>query len=659
MMAGIVIFYRLSDSIFVAAVLSVLALTAFILRYYWGGVALFFTLAGFTLSMYDRPQSPPADYNGDKAFWLGEIYDVQSTPAATRLYVKVDASTAVKTFAPFNCALLAPNLPDKYLPGDRIVFKASISSTAALSADLPDEISYSPTFFVDGITASAYVSPDDITVLSSTPSLGRTALSLRSDVVDCIYRSPVESPTAWFLAATLVGDDSMLDRSTVESFRAIGIAHYLALSGFHVGIIAAIASLLFFPLRAFSRAGRLRHIGVIILIWLYTFVCGLSPSLVRASVLITLFLFAKILQRPSSPYNSLCVAAIAILLFSPRQLFAPGFQLSFAAVLSILVFARRINPFPASKRKAHALAEIITVPVSAMAGTSLISIVYFHRFPLLFLIPNVFMGILLPLLLGGGVVLIMATAAGLHFTLLGNLLDFIYSSVDNLCSFLSRFPGCEITGIFLSPPVVAAAMACLILIAVALWRRKAVYAVFAAGVACIAIFVQLTQPSLPQSEIFITRTPLHTDIIARDGSTAVLVSSAPHSEVAYIEKRLRKKYSDYLARRSCADSLIIAPADFSLTDIARRGPYLLYKDRTIYLAFSPDLSEAKNVHIDYLLITRSAGTRPFELVKGLRPDSVIISRDMPSLRASRLIDSCQAASIPVRHLTDKAFSLNS
>ena len=297
MMVGIVIFYRLSDSFIFAVLLAVATLATFILRRQWFGFVLFFALAGFALSLADRPVLPPRSCMGEKAVWQGTVFNVENSPAASRIYLTVDSSSLINRFTPFDCALLVPNLSGDYLPGDKVQFEATIRSTTEEIADLPDEISYNPTFFVDGITASAYVSPDDITILSSRPDLRRTAMSMRSDVVDYIYRSPIRSRTAWFLAATLVGDDSMLDRSAVESFRAVGAAHYLALSGFHVGIIALIASTLFFPLRTFRRFGRLRHLGVIVLIWLYAFICGLSPSLVRAAVLISIFLLAKILQR--------------------------------------------------------------------------------------------------------------------------------------------------------------------------------------------------------------------------------------------------------------------------------------------------------------------------------------------------------------------------
>ncbi len=658
MMAGIVIFYRLSDSLFVAAAIAAAALIIFVLRRHWIGFVLFFALMGFALSSADRPIPPPETLLQEKAVWQGEIFNIKSSPAATRIYLTVDSSSGLRSFHPFDCALLVPNLPYEYLPGDKVCFEAIIKSIESSTPDLPDEISYNPTFFVDGITASAYVSPDDITLLSSRPNLRRTAMSMRADIVDYIYRSPVSSSTAWFLAATLVGDDSMVDRSTIDNFRSVGAAHYLALSGFHVGIIALIASLLFFPLRGFSRFGRLRHLGVIALIWLYAFVCGLSPSLVRAALLISIFLLAKILQRPSSPYNSLCVAAIIILIFSPRQLFALGFQLSFTAVLSILVFAQKLNPFARSHRIAYRIAELFTVPISAMIGTCLISIIYFHRFPLLFLIPNIALAALLPLLLGGGVILVIFTAIGLRFTLLGNVLDHIYSAIERLCAFLSGLPGSEITGIFISPTVITVCIGALIFLAFALWRHKMVYAIFAAALAFIAVSIHLLQPSLPESELFITRTPLHTDIIARDGSSALLISSATGSTIADTERRLRIRYADYLARRECPDSLSIMTGDFTMPHIARRGPYLIYKDRTVYLGFSPDLSEAKDFRVDYLLVTRSAGSQPFRLVKALRPDTVIIARDMPPLRATRIADSCTAAAIPYIRLTDTSFTLN-
>ena len=653
MMAGIVIF-SLSASWLIPVLLLLSALTAFFLHRHWLSFLLFFSSLGWIISLADRPALPPDDIFEKKAFWAADVTDSHLTSAAVRLTVTISSCDSV-SISSFACSVLIPAVADRFRPGDRVLFRSRIVNPA-YGGDLPDENSFNPTFSLDGIYSQAYVSPDDITVISSHNTFRRTALDLRDCLRDLIYRSSLCSGAAWFLSATLLGDDNALDPSLRQQFREIGIAHYLALSGFHVGIIALIASAAFFPLRIWSRFGRMRHIAVIAVIWLYAFVCGLSPSIVRAAVLISIFLLARIIQRQSSPYNSLCVAAVMILAFSPRQLFAPGFQLSFCAVLSILVFAPRFNPFPRRASLKYKLMEFITVPVAAMLGTCLITVVHFHRIPLLFLIPNVILAIMLPLLLSSAVILMFSVALGFQPDCLCRFIDFIYNSIINLCATMSSFEHTEITGFFLPPMTVVFGAVALFCLALALSLKRRIYVFLSCLSTALAIFFSLFKEGFPEAELFITRQPARTDIVIRDNNSALIVTTAPRRYHSDISARLSRLYSDYLARRGCSDSLIVTSDNFTLPSIHRRGSYIIFGNKILSLADAHTLLDS-TVHINYLLVTRQSGTAPWTVVTAAQPDTVIISRDTPPLRASRLIDSCRTHSIPAIHLIDAPFHL--
>lgn len=613
-----------------------------------------FITVGWTISFVSRPTEAPANAFSDKAQWSGEVTDIRTTPGAARLTVDIHYENNVAATT-FKCAVLIPNPLEKYEPGDCVKFTAKLFNPAETS-DLPDENSYNPKYFTDGITAQANVAPDNIEVIGSYPTLRRTAMRWQADLRDLIYRSPVSSQTAWFLAATLLGDDSMLDPNVKQQFRATGAAHYLALSGFHIGIIAMLASIAFFPLKLMGRFGRLRHIGVIFLIWLYAFICGMSPSLVRAAVLISVFLLAKVLQRQSSPYNSLCVAAICILTFAPRQLFAPGFQLSFCAVLAILVFAPRFNPFRNQGSRAYRIAEFFTVPLAAMLGTCLITIVHFHRLPIIFLIPNLILAVLLPLLLSAGIIIMITTAIGLRLSLLGAFIDMIYTAVTALCDKLAHLPCAELTGIFLPPLTVISGSIAIILLAYAITVRRRLYFTLSLAFFLCSTLVYILRPQLPDSELYITRQPLRTDIVVRERDSTFIITTAPERNWTAVTSSLSRRYANFLARRSCSDSLTVNNSDFTLPTIRRRDNYIIFGDKTLFIASSANVNTA-TIQPHYLLITRQSGRDPFSIVNRIMPDTVIIARDTPQLRASRLLDSCHLHSIPAIHLTDRPFRI--
>ncbi len=651
MMAGIVVFAQ-TDTLICLIAATICAITLILIHRHWLAFLFLFFCLGWVISYADAPSAPPDDAFSSKACWNGCVSDIKHTTAATRITVNVYHSDKAEIVEPFKCSLLLPDANSSIEPGDIISFTGRLSAPQA-EADIPDEKSFNPTFYVDGITASAYVSPDDITIDGHTRSLKRTALRLQNDLRDLIYRSTISSPTAWFLSTTLLGDDSMLDPTVKEQFRSIGAAHYLALSGFHIGIIAMLASLAFFPLKTWSRFGRLRHIGVIAIIWLYAFACGLSPSLTRAAILISIYLSAKLLQRQSSPYNSLCIAAILILAFAPRQLFAPGFQLSFCAVLAILSIAPLLNPFQKTSTTAYRAASFVTVPLAAMAGTCFITMIHFHRFPVIFLIPNLILGILLPLLLSAGAIMMLATFIGIKLSSVGMITDKIYNAVENMSETISSWSGTEITGVFLTPATIAAGVAAIAAMTIALHSKRRIAFIAAACLSASAFLLHQLMPAQKPYELYITRQPLRTDIVIRDGDKACLITTADKREHAEIERSLSSRYSDFLARRNCNAHLTVAQGDFDMPSIRKRGDYIIAGDKIILTGKTAD----SGLHIDYLLITRRSGNRPLDIVKTVRPDTVIISRDTPHKRAQKLIDSCSTLSIPTLWLTERSFSL--
>jgi competence protein ComEC len=140
--------------------------------------------------------------------------------------------------------------------------------------------------------------------------------------------------SAALLAGLLLGDRTELPRDIDDAFRLAGVYHVLAVSGFNVALLAAAVWALCRLLRLPRRASA--AIAIVVVIG-FALVVGPSPSVLRAVVMAVLVLAALLLEREASVTNSLALAALAILAVRPGDLFDPGFQLSFAATLGIVV----------------------------------------------------------------------------------------------------------------------------------------------------------------------------------------------------------------------------------------------------------------------------------------------------------------------------------
>lgn len=661
-MAGIVI-YNACAGWAICAAFAAAAIVCFVKKRHWAAFACLFASSGWIVSDISCPEQIPETIYGQRLTWTAEISDIKEYPDAIMLTVDLLSVKRPNTdkaarLPSARCTILSPSSGNVYEYGEIIMFTGRLRHPGS-SDDLPDE-TVGNSYFVNGISAEADIAPDHImTTGKFNRSLRRSANILRDKIQDLIYLSPIDSPTAWFLSAIMLGDDSMLDRDVKEQFRATGVAHYLALSGFHVGIIAMLASLMLLPFKTWSHADRMRHLAVIILVWTYTSMCGMAASLVRASVLITIFMSAKMLQRQSSPFNSLAVAAVVILCFAPRQLYAPGFQLSFMAVLSILVLAPVLNPVSRRRPIVRKVAGWIAVTISATIGTCLISMIHFHRLPLLFLIPNLLLALLLPILIGCGIIMMIATACGLSLTWIGWLSDRIYGAAEGFCRYVSTIDHCEIDGIYLPTATIVFGAVAIILLAAAVRLGKRPYALWAASMiaATIASAIILS-PELPTDELFITRRPLRTDIIIRHDKTCKLITTAPIEEHSDICRSLSRKYNNYLAKHGCIDPISPAYGDFDIGSFSRRGNYLIADDKVIALAFDESTAADCGVHTDYLLATRAAGNEILSLLKRFRADTVLVSADMPPKRAMKIQAISDSLKLHCRMIHEKPFVIH-
>ncbi len=186
--------------------------------------------------------------------------------------------------------------------------------------------------------------------------------------------------------ALLLGDKSNLPQETLDGFTDAGAAHLLAISGLHVGLLAA---LIMIPLRYWLRPeARLAVMGAFLLF--YSALLGFPAPVVRASLLMLLTLCRRVLRRAPDPLTALCAAFWLILLIRPLDLFSASFQLSFCAVLGIVLLGpalekrlRRVKP--------TFLREGWVSTFSATAGTALPTVQLFHRFSLIGLALNPFL----------------------------------------------------------------------------------------------------------------------------------------------------------------------------------------------------------------------------------------------------------------------------
>jgi competence protein ComEC len=149
-----------------------------------------------------------------------------------------------------------------------------------------------------------------------------------------------DEPYSGFLKAILIGDRTCLDRSLDEDFMKTGTIHILSVSGTHVALIACVIIFIFRLLRIPKKTGMFL---AALLLAFYSFSAGLNVPIVRSVIMFAIFALGYILDRESDILNSLAAACFIILLWNPKELFDPSFQLSFGSIAAIVIISPAID----------------------------------------------------------------------------------------------------------------------------------------------------------------------------------------------------------------------------------------------------------------------------------------------------------------------------
>jgi competence protein ComEC len=247
-----------------------------------------------------------------------------------------------------------------------------------------------------------------------------------------------DKSTLGLMQAMIVGDEVNMDSETRQAYAETGIIHIVAISGSHITIFFFLISFLLGWIKN-KRFQWLKYLLAIPLIWLYVVIAGAPPSAVRAALMFSLLGIGFALQKQHNSLNQLFATAFCLLLVQPYWLFSVGFQLSFLAVLSIVLFYKPIyNLWLPGNRVACALWASIVVSIAAEILVAPLVIYYFHLFPVMFIIANLaaylFMGVVLVL----GMLIIACSSLPPLADFLGTLTHWLVNIFNVLVDFFRK-----------------------------------------------------------------------------------------------------------------------------------------------------------------------------------------------------------------------------
>lgn len=240
----------------------------------------------------------------------------------------------------------------------------------------------------------------------STSFVARSIL-LRNNLLKHIEHWNLPARQEQISKALLVGYRDEVDADLLQAYSAVGAMHVLAVSGLHIGIVYLVLGKLLFFLRS-RKARVIKAFLIVLCLWLYAAITGLSPSVVRAATMFTFVAVGVSLRRNTSVYNTLLASAMLLVMIKPTYLFEVGFQLSYLAVFGIVWLQPKLEKlWRPTFRPLKFVWDIVTVSVAAQVATFPLGLYYFHQFPGLFLLSNLLVLPLVTLLMYLGLCLLL------------------------------------------------------------------------------------------------------------------------------------------------------------------------------------------------------------------------------------------------------------
>jgi competence protein ComEC len=337
--------------------------------------------------------------------------------------------------------------------GDFILLNAGFTGISDNSN--PHAFNYSAYLKNRGVTHRVFAEPHDWTRINLRPTgfFRRVAFQLRDRLLNILRENHVEGKEFAVASALLLGYVNDLDAGLRKDYAATGAMHILSVSGMHVGIIYIFLEFMLGFLNR-SKPGRFaKAVILLVFIWFYALLTGLSPCVLRSAAMLSLPILGKSLNRSPDMFNIIAASVIFILAMDPFLVTDLGFQLSYLAVIGIVILYKPIyDLYVTSAWLPDKIWSILAISIAAQLATLPITLYTFHQFPNYFMLTNIFVVPLSSLIIYAGIFVLAIGTVPIVSILSAKALIFMVWLLNTIIHFIEELPFSTIKGIFISTP---------------------------------------------------------------------------------------------------------------------------------------------------------------------------------------------------------------
>lgn len=528
------------------------------------------------------------------------------------------------------------SVPPSLLFGDRLLVDAEFKTPDG--AQNPNGFDYAKYLKRQGIGATAYLASGKWKKLGENPRflLTRFANQCRNHLLAIYQKYGIDGDEFAVLAALTLGYKDSLEPELYKLYSHTGAVHILSVSGLHVGIVYGAIMLLLRFLKRTRLQQIIKSVVSILFIWSYAVITGLSPSVMRASLMMSIVAVGTCLERRPQIYNTVLSSAFILLLINPNVLFNIGFQLSYSAVLSIVAFQNSIYRLysPVSKFM-KAFWSLTTVSLAAQLGTAPISIFYFNQFPNYFLLTNYAAIPLSTVIIYLAIILFFVSFVPMLATWVGLLLKWIIWLLNKTLGLILMIPGSvsiiSITGLQLFFVI----MAVFLFIAFALNKK---YFPLMAGLTFVLFFVGS----------FVVR-----NYLSYQNSKMIVFSDSRSPTVNFIDGKQNFVFTNNEPQAyNTADafwraSMLHRPSFLEKNSWFDDG-FAVFKGKRILILKDDMLrykTATKPLEVDYLILTNRLKPRMNEILECVNPKLVVADKTISPWYTNHVKETCREANV--------------
>jgi competence protein ComEC len=322
------------------------------------------------------------------------------------------------------------------------------------NAGNPGGFDYKRYALFNGITHQLFLNSKDYVIDKTIKqnSFQKWLFNTKAYILNVLRKNIQGNEEVSVAEALLIGYRDDLDRDLVQAYSNTGVVHVIAISGLHLGLIYWLLLLLLKPLDKRKQLKWLKPVIAVACLWIFSLLTGAGASVVRAAFMFSIIATGELMGKKGNIYNSMAASAFVMLLWNPFLLWDVGFQLSYAAVLSIVVFMKPIyHWFSISNPILDKLWQLSAVTLSAQILTLPLCMYHFHQAPNLFLITNIVAVPLSSMILFGEILLVVVSFSELLSHAVGFVLTYLLKWMNGFITWVDHFSFAVTDGIMHTP----------------------------------------------------------------------------------------------------------------------------------------------------------------------------------------------------------------